>query len=118
MAETQHYTGFNDQDGYNAPDTEQPLSSDYEYGPTYTALGYEPTDGPRVLTTDDRYNPDAPYAQNYDPPVTPPYSSGNVSLPLESHEDVDNSNTHGHRRTRQSRSPADDSKARKTRRRR
>lgn len=117
LVETEYYASFNDQNGYNPPDTEQPLSSDYEYGPTDTALGYDPTDRPQVLTTDDGYNPDTSHAQNYDPPVTPPYSSENVSLPLESHESVDDSNTHGHRRSRRSRVPIDNSKARKTRRR-
>jgi hypothetical protein len=88
LAEKEYYTSVNDQDGYNRPYTQQPPSSD----------------GPQVLTTDDRYHPDTSHAQNYDPPVTPPYS----------YEDVHDWDTRGQRRTRQSLGHADN-KARKTR---
>lgn len=116
LAEAEYCTSFKDLDGYNPPYTQQPLRSDYENGPTDTALGHSPTDGPQVLATDDGYNPDTSHAQNYDPPVTRPYSSENVLLPLES--GVDDSNTCGQRRTRQSRGLTDDSTVRKRRKRR
>jgi hypothetical protein len=36
------------------------------------------------------------------PPITPPQSLEDTSLPLESSQDIDGSNVHGHRRTRRS----------------
>jgi len=141
LEETEYYTSINDQDGWNAP-AQQPLSSTdapqlvtsvYGYNstrasqpvasvyPTDAAWGY-PTDGQRVLAADDGYNPDTLHAQDYeyrpsDAPVTPSYSSENVSFPLESHEGVDGSNTRGHRKRQRSRGHTDNSKARKTRKR-
>jgi hypothetical protein len=120
--------------GYNSSDAPRPLTSDCQYdstdtpqpetsdNPTDTAWRYNPTYGPQVLTADGGYNPDMSHAQNYDLPdaptySTPPYSSENVSPPIESHEGGDDSNTGGHRRTGQSRGHTDNSKARKARRR-
>jgi hypothetical protein len=50
------------------------------------------------------------------PFITLPQSSEDTSLPLESSEDIDQSNRRGHRRTRQTRKPVVIVDARKTRR--
>jgi hypothetical protein len=50
------------------------------------------------------------------PFITPPQSSEDISLPLESSEDIDQSNGRGHRRTRRTRKPVVIVDARKTRR--
>jgi hypothetical protein len=139
---TEYYASFNDQDGYNPPYAPQPLTSDSAIDgpevltPTY---GYNISHGPQTLSTDDGYNPDPSLVQNanyvYHPseatlysPVTPPYSSENFSLPLESpepsfstatelNEDVDTSNVRCHTRTLPSPGRTENSKAEKSRKR-
>jgi len=101
LEETEYYTSINDQDGCNTP-AQQPLSSTDAPQPvtsvcsTNAAWGY-PADDQQVLTG---YNPDTSHAQNYgyhlsDAPVTPSYSSENMSFPLESHEGVGGVKGHG-----------------------
>jgi hypothetical protein len=131
MNPLRYYISFSGQDRYN-PLAQQRLSSDYgytstdapqtvtsipQYDPTDTAWEYNPVEGPQVSTADDGYNPDTSHVHNYDPPVTPPYSSEDVSLPLESHEGVDDSNIRDHTKTRQPKSRTDNPKGRKTRKR-
>ena len=122
-SQSSHYQSY---EGSNPP-AQQPLSSDYEHSlsdasrPVTSSYGYSSTDAPQPVTSNE-YNPDTSHAQIYDPldaPTysIPPYSSEDVSPPLESHEDVNDLNTRGHRTTRQSRSQTDNSKARKTRKR-
>ena len=105
--QSSHYQGYK---GSYHPPAQQPVSSEY---------GHSSTDAPQPLTSSE-YNPDTSHPQIYNPldtPTysTPPYSSADVSPPLESHEGGDSSNTRGHRTTRQSRGQTDNSKARKTR---
>ncbi|KAF4637307.1 hypothetical protein G7Y89_g777 [Cudoniella acicularis] len=131
LEESQYYTSFNGQDGYDPPNAQQPLTSDSGYN--------HATDSLQGLAADDRSNLDTSHLQTtsseyYLPvasmysPTTPPYSSGNVSLPNESQklpfatlteldEGVDDSNTRRHRRTRQQRDHTNNPKAGKIRRR-
>ena len=50
------------------------------------------------------------------PPITPPQSSEDTSLPLELSEEIDQPNGRGHRRTRRTRKPVVIVDARNTRR--
>lgn len=67
-----------------------------------------------VYAEDDHFNTSADDLTF--PPITPPQSSEGTSLPLESSEDIDQSNGHGHKRTRRTRKQVVIVDARKTRR--
>ena len=100
-------------------------AADSIYVPPYASVPASDQDDPsmQISTADPGYtSPAAPYS-----PITPPQSSKDISLPLESSEDVDDSNVRGQRRSRQARTRATDpvegprdvdhkSNARKTRR--
>lgn len=119
-SQSSHYQGY--EGDYNPP-AQQPLSSDYGHSPSdapqpvTSSYGYSSTNVSQPVTSSE-YNPDSSQTQIHDPVDAPtssiPYPSEDVSPPLESHEGVNDSNTRGHRTTRQSRTQTNNSKARKT----
>lgn len=87
-----------------------PAECSDEEGPTsqllteyWTSFSANDQDDPfmQISTTDNGYtSPDAL--------ITPPQSSNDTSHPVESNEDIDDSNVRGHRRTRRTRTRAAD----------
>ena len=81
-------------------------AADSIYVPPYASIPASDQDDPsmQISTADHGYtSPAAPYS-----PITPPQSSKDISLPLESSEDVDDSNVRGQRRSRRARTRATD----------
>ena len=122
-SQSSHYQGYYE---YNPP-APQAASSSYEYStdalqPVNASYEYS-ADASQPLTSSYEDNPDTSHVRNYDPLDTPtcspvtPHSSENVSLPVESHESVDDSSTRDHRRTRRTQGSTDITTGRKTRKR-
>lgn len=115
-AETAYYPGSNDQTGYYASAAE-PVSSYYMDNSTDTARGYNQTYNPQVLTADSGYYASASRSQYDDPIDAPtygstPYSSEYVPPAPESYAAVDDSNSHGKKKSRHSRGSHDNGKSR------
>jgi len=73
----------------------QTPAGDSEYVPPYASAPANDQDDPfeQIFTAENGYT-------SPDPLITPPQSSHDMSLPLESSEDIDDSNVRGHRRPR------------------
>jgi len=101
------------------PATFQAINQDESFvqipAPLYAIFPANDEDDPfiQVSTANNGYT--SPNGPTF-PLLTPPQSSEDTSLPLESSEDIGQSNIRGHRRTRQTRKPVVIVDARKTRR--
>lgn len=78
-------------------------AADSDHSPPYSSFPANNQDDrfSQISTTHNGYTP-------LDALITPPQSSKDTSLPLETSEYIDNSNLHGHRRTRRTRTRAVD----------
>jgi hypothetical protein len=91
------------------------------YDPPSTSfqVNYQEGSSVHVPAADSLYAEDDHFNNSADdltfPPITPPQSSEYTSLPLESSEDIDQSNGRGHKRTRRTRKQVAIVDARKTR---
>jgi hypothetical protein len=83
--------------------------------PPYTIFPANDEDDPFIQVSPANNGYTSPDGLTF-PFITPPQSSEDISLPLESSEDIDQSNGRGHRRTRGTRKPVVIVDARKTRR--